>query len=87
MGGRRVQVGRPRARTLDGHEVVLPSWAAFSAEDPLDDRAVEQMLVGVSIRRYHRSLEPLPESVPERGTSKSAVSRRFVAATESQMAE
>ena len=87
MGGRRVQVRRPRARTVEGREVALPTWAAFSAEDPLEERAVEQMLVGVSTRRYARSLEPLPADLPARGTSRSAVSRRFVAATERQMAE
>ncbi len=87
MGGRRVQVRRPRARTLDGAEVHLPSWAAFAAEDPLHERAVNQMLVGVSTRRYGRSLEPLAAPLPSRGTSKSAVSRRFVAATKKQMGE
>lgn len=87
MGGRRVQVRRPRARTLDGAEIHLPSWTAFAAEDPLDERAVNQMLVGVTTRRYARSLEPLATPLPERGTSKSAVSRRFVAATEKQMDE
>lgn len=87
MGGRRVQVRRPRARTLDGKEVQLPSWTEFGAEDPLNERAVEQMLVGVTTRRYARSLEPLPADLPSRGTSRSAVSRRFVAATERQMAE
>jgi putative transposase len=87
MGGRRVQVRRPRARTLDGQELQLPSWTTFAAEDPLHERAVEQMLVGVSTRRYARSLEALPEDLPSRGTSRSAVSRRFVAATERQMAE
>lgn len=87
MGGRRVQVRRLRARTLDGREVELPSWSAFGAEDPLRERAVEQMLVGVSTRNYERSLEPMPEELVTRGTSRSAVSRRFVAATEKQMAE
>lgn len=87
MGGRRVQVTRPRARTIDGQEVRLPSWSAFSAEDPLHDRALEQMLVGVSTRRYARSLEALPADLPARGTSRSAVSRRFVAATERQISE
>jgi putative transposase len=87
MGGRRVQVEKPRARTMDGHEVVLPSWAAFSADDPLHARALEQMLVGVSTRRYARSLEPVPDEVAARGTSRSAVSRRFIAATEHQMDE
>lgn len=85
MGGRRVQVKRPRGRTRDGQEVELPSWQAFSAEDPLHERALEQMVVGVSTRKYHRSLEPVPAGVKTRGTSKSAVSRRFVAATEAQM--
>lgn len=81
MGGRRVSVRRPRARTVDGSEVRLPSWDGFSQEDPLSERAVEQMVVGVSTRKYHRSLESSPPDVDERGTSKSAVSRRFVAAT------
>ena len=81
LGGRRVRVNRPRARTTAGEEVVLPSWAVWSSEDPLDRRAIEQMLVGVSTRKYDRSLETLPEAVEARGTSKSAVSRRFVRAT------
>src|SRR5262245_44839144 len=85
MGGRRVQVKRPRARAVDGCEVVLPSWAAFAAEDPLHERALTQMLVGVSTRKYSRSLEATPDGVRTRGTSKSAVSRRFVASTEAQM--
>ena len=85
MGGRRVQVRRPRARTLAGEEIQLPSWTAFASEDPLHERAVNQMLVGVSTRRYARSLEPLAAPLPERGTSRSAVSRRFVAATQKQM--
>lgn len=87
MGGRRVQVRRPRARTLDGKEVQLPSWTAYGTEDPLHERAVEQMLVGVTTRRYARSLEPLPADLVSRGTTRSAVSRRFVAATERQMTE
>jgi transposase-like protein len=87
LGGRRVSVRRPRARTRNGREVELPSWAAFAAEDPLRERAVEQALVGVSTRSYARSLEPVPDELVTRGTSRSAVSRRFVAATEQQMAE
>src|SRR4051794_7915527 len=30
LGGRRVQVKRPRARTVEGHEVALPAWAHFA---------------------------------------------------------
>lgn len=87
LGGRRVTVQRPRARTRDKEEVLLPSWERFSAEDPLTERAVEQMLVGVSTRKYARSLEPVAAGVATRGTSRSAVSRRFVAATQDQLDE
>lgn len=81
LGGRRVAVRRPRVRRVPGGELELPTCACMRREDPLTERAVEQMLVGVSTRKYARSLEPLPEDVEERGTSKSTVSRRFVAKT------
>jgi transposase-like protein len=87
MGGRRVTVRRPRVRAEGGGELRLPSWEALSCEDPLAERAVEQMLVGVSTRKYGRSLEPVPQGIVARGTSKSAVSRRFVQATRKQIDE
>ncbi len=87
LGGRRVAVSRPRVRSVDGHELKLPSWREWSARDPLEQRAVEQMVLGVSTRRYARSLEPLPEVVAVRGISKSAVSERFVYGTERKLAE
>lgn len=85
LGGRRVAVRRPRVRRVGGGEVRLPSYERLRAEDPLDERAVEQMLVGVATRKYDRSLEALPGSVVTRGTSKSAVSRRFVARTRAEL--
>ena len=84
LGGRLVNVRRPRVRNEEG-EITLPSWAAFSERDPLDERAVEQMIVGVSTRKYDRSLEPVDRKLKTRGTSKSAVSRRFVAVTEARV--
>ncbi len=87
MGGRRVQVRRPRARSEDERELELPTWAQFSSEDPLNARAREEMVIGVSTRKYRRALEDLPPEVKERGTSKSAVSRRFVAATAKGLAQ
>jgi transposase-like protein len=87
LGGRRVAVQRPRARSVEGRELSLPSWREWSARDPLDERALEQMVLGVSTRGYARSLEPLPEAVTVRGVSKSAVSERFVYGTERKLAE
>lgn len=80
LGGRKVAVKRPRVRNADG-EVALDSYKYFSETDPLEERALEQMVVGVSTRKYQRSLEEVPSSMAPRSTSKSAVSRRFVAAT------
>jgi putative transposase len=84
LGGRKVQIRRPRVRA-EGHEVALPTFEAFADTDPLNRRVVEQMLIGVATRQYGRSLEPTGAAVRTRGTSKSAVSRRFVAKTRSQL--
>ena len=82
--GGKVALRRPRVRHA-GQEVALPTFRAFAADDPLNRRVVEQILVGVATRQYGRSLEPLGPDVRTRGTSKSAVSRRFVAQTQAQL--
>ena len=84
LGGRKVKLQRPRVRQ-EGREVELETYRRLQAEDPLTERALEQMLVGVSTRKYARSLEPAPAGLTETGTSKSAVSRRFVAKTQEQL--
>src|SRR6266542_4520622 len=84
VGGRKVAVSRPRVRA-DGREVPLPTFQALAQTDPLNRRVVDQMLVGVATRQYARSLEPVPAGVVSRGTSKSSVSRRFVAKTTAQL--
>src|SRR3954471_832900 len=78
LGGRRVPVQRPRARTADGeHEVELATYAHFADRDQLAEVVLERMLAGVSTRRYPRTAEPIGSEVDElaRSTSKSAVSR------------
>lgn len=81
LGGRRVALRRPRVVDRHGREVPLDTWEELASRDPLDLRALEQMAIGVATRKYARSLESLPDDVETRGTSKSAVSRRFVALT------
>jgi putative transposase len=90
LGGRRVRVRRPRVRTADGtREVAVPTYQAFAATDLLDQLAVERMLAKLSTRRYKTGLEPVGADVERAaaGTSKSAVSRRFVARTEHALAD
>jgi hypothetical protein len=90
LGGRRVRVRRPRVRAADGTgELPVPTYQAFAATDLLDQLAVERMLAKRSCRRYQVGLEPVGGQVERAaaGTSKSAVSRRFVARTEHALAE
>jgi putative transposase len=90
LGGRRVRVDRPRVRSADGTgELALPTWQAFAGSELLDQLALERMLAKLSTRRYRAGLEPVGSQVEQTatGTSKSAISRRFVAATEHALAE
>src|SRR5215207_5602294 len=90
LGGRRVRVDRPRVRSADGTaELPLATWQAFAGTELLDQLAVERMLAKLSTRRYHHGLEPVGSRAEQAssGTSRSAVSRRFVAATEHALAE
>jgi putative transposase len=90
LGGRRVRVQRPRVRTADGTgELPVPTYQAFAATDLLDQLVVERMLAKLSTRRYRVGLEPVGSSIEQAsaGTSRSAVSRRFVARTEHALAE
>jgi len=84
LGGRKVAMQRPRVRA-EGREVPLPTFQTVAQADPLNRRVVEQMLMGVATRHYARSLESVPAGVVSRGTSKSSVSRRFVAKTTAQL--
>ena len=90
LGGRRVPVARPRMRSKDGEqEVAVQTYEHFAARDQLTAVVMERMLAGVSTRRYRRVQEPVGEQVERsaRSTSKSAVSRSFVARTREALIE
>jgi putative transposase len=90
LGGRRVPVTRPRVRAADGSgELHLPGYDLFSGTEILGKMALEKMIAGLSSRRYAAGLEPVGEAAEDAAsaTSKSAVSRRFIAATETALAE
>ena len=90
LGGRRVPVRRPRVRAAHGAgELPVPSYQVFASTELLDELTLERMLAKLSCRRYQAGLEPVGTSVQRTAsaTSKSAVSRRFVARTEHALAE
>ena len=90
LGGRQVQITRPRVRSADrAVEVPLSTYDCFSSTELLGHMAMGKMLAKISTRRYRAGLEPVGSAVEarSRGTSRSAVSRRFVAATETALEE
>jgi transposase-like protein len=90
LGGRRVPVQRPRVRAADGSgELPVPAYELFSSTEILGKLALEKMLAGLSTRRYPLGLEPVGTVVESTATStsKSAVSRRFVKATETALGD
>jgi transposase-like protein len=89
LGGRRVPVRRPRARTTDGHEVPVMTYQLFAAEDQLTAVVIERMLAGLATRRHTAAAEPVGYDVEAQAsaTSRSAISRRFIAATKTALAD
>ncbi|MGD0680158.1 MAG: transposase [Polyangiaceae bacterium] len=90
FGGRHVSLPHPRVRVRGqgrGREVALPSIEVLRKGDPMSERVVEQIALGVSTRGYERSLEPVDESIETRGASKSNASRALIDATTERLAQ
>lgn len=86
--GRQVVLPRPRVRTADKRaEVELPLVRQLQGVDPMDQRVVEQILLGVSTRGFEQSLGPAPTGVRTRGAKKSRVSELLVGETTRRMRE
>jgi len=88
--GGKTAIRRPRVRERKGAELELPSWTAIQKADLLSRWAFNQMLIGVATRKYARSVR-LPEGdlagQAKRATTKSSVSRRFVALSTAKLKE
>lgn len=86
LGGALVGIDKPRMRSRDGAEVRVPSYEVLASRDLLGEIALGRMLAGLSTRRYRAGGEPAGD-VDLKGTSRSAVSRRFVRGTQAKLAE
>jgi putative transposase len=88
--GGKAAVRRPRVRERRGAELELASWKAIKGADLLSRWAFNQMLIGVATRKYARSVR-LPDGdlagQAKRATTKSSVSRRFVALSTAKLKE
>ena len=88
--GGKAAIRRPRVRQRGGAELELPSWTAIQKAELLSRWAFNQMLIGVATRKYARSVR-LPDGdlagQARRATTKSSVSRRFVALSTAKLKE
>lgn len=83
LGGRRVAVRRPRARTHSGEEIRLSTYEHFAKTDELSELAFERILAGVSTRQQRRVAERMGAEIQRnvRSISKSTISRKFIERT------
>src|SRR6266571_1439862 len=90
LGARRVQVHRPRMRTVnDEHELPLQTYEYFADRDPLTRAVMDRMLAGVSTRRFEQVGEPVGSDVEQSSssTSKTSVSEMFIERTRTALGE
>jgi putative transposase len=88
--GGKVELERPRVRSLAGQELPLPSWDRAVEENWLGQWAMNLMLMNVSTRKFRRAVRLPAGDVPApagAGVSKSAASRHFVALSTEHMKE
>ena len=70
LGGRRVEVSRPRIRTADDErELPVETYEYFADRDPLTVVVMNRMLAGVSTRKYAGVGEPVGEEVERESRS------------------
>src|SRR5215207_7788585 len=90
LGGRRVEVRRPRMRTAEDHrELPVATYGYFADRDPLTRAVMDRMLAGVSTRRFADVGEPVGTGVEasSSSTSKTSVSELFIERTRSALGE
>ena len=90
LGGRRVQVRRPRMRSADDtRELPVQTYEYFADRDPLTRAVMDRMLAGVSTRKFAGVGEPVGLGVETEAsaTGKSSVSEMFVERTRTALEE
>lgn len=86
LGGRKIQVSHSRIRNIkDRQEKGIESIISYKDKELLSKRQMEQMIIGVSTRKYKRSLETTIDSMKPYSDSKSTVSRNFIAKTQEKL--
>jgi putative transposase len=82
--GQKVPVERPRVRSTDDQEVRLGSYEMFHRGEPLTETVWEQLMLGLSTRKYGQAVREFTEAY---GLEKSAVSEHFIEASRAKLQE
>jgi len=85
LGGRKISISHSRIRNIkDNSEKDIEIINRYKNKELLSQRQMEQMIIGVSTRKYKRSLET-DTKVKTYSDSKSTVSRNFIAMTKAKL--
>lgn len=76
LAERKLAIARPRLRSREDGEMMVPAYARFAEHADLGSRVHDILVTGVSTRKYGRVLPAMAGTV---GIAKSSVSREFVA--------
>ena len=74
LGDKKINVLKPRVRA-DGHDIPLPSLPLFQNENALNESIITRLLIGISTRKYKRTVTD--DGGDGGSISKSEVSRRY----------
>ena len=82
--GQKVPVQRPRVRTTADQEVRLGSYEMFHRGEPLTETVWEELMLGLSTRRYGQAVREFADAY---GLEKSAISEHFIEASRTKLKE
>jgi len=80
--GQKVPVKRPRVRTIEDTEVRLGSYEMFHRGEPLMETVWENLMLGLSTRKYGQAVRQFTEAY---GLEESAVSEHFIEASRAKL--
>ena len=84
LGGKKVPVGRPRVRSVDGKEVALERYERFHDDGHLQRAVGKHILTGVATRDYGKVVDEVCDGY---GIEKSSVSRHWKALSAKKLDE
>src|ERR1035437_2370579 len=80
--GQKVPIQRPRVRTTEDKEVPFGSYEMFPRGEPLTETVWEQLMLGLSTRKYGQAVREFTEAY---GLEKSAISEHFIEASRAKL--